>query len=530
MERIIRKIVIGLVFWAGILPGGALLSAQEYLHRGDSLHRRYQFEDALSAYLAALRDARSLEAQQQVYGRIDQAQNALNMTGACANPKVVASQTFSRQDFFLYYPLENKAWRSAPNPLDTLGGSFPLYLPENARQAIFSAPDGSGARNLCFSEDRDSCWGAPTLLDERLMSAGNEIFPILSADGNSLYFSSDGLYGMGGYDLYVSRKDPESGRWGTPENLGIPFSSPGDDFLVMDTEDRKYTLFASNRDCSTDSVCVYVLEYETLPVHTPIRDPEALRRLAELRPVQDPTRMDNAAAVSGLTVGNDNTRAYRAKTEQARALRDSIYRYERDLDALRSVFPSTEGESRAALTRIISEKEESLFPLRQALDGVNGEIRRIEQSFLKGGVVRSVEDRPVVGAAKGYTFTKKMMGGELKGMRVAWRTAAPDEAFQVSPVGHFAEPDSFPEGLVFQIRLFTGLRHATLDDIHGLSPVYERLGADLRYGCYAGIFRSYQAALQQLNTVRALGFREAVVTAFRDGRAEDLDTARQEAP
>ena len=69
-----------------------------------------------------------------------------------------------------------------------------------------------------------------------------------------------------------------------------------------------------------------------------------------------------------------------------------------------------------------------------------------------------------------------------------------------------------------------------LGNLRGTRAVYERLGADLRYGCYAGIFRSYQAALQQLNTVRTLGFREAVVTAFRDGRAEDLDTARQEAP
>ena len=530
MERSIRrKILIGLVLWAGILPGRAVVSAQEPLHRGDSLHRRYQFEEALSAYLSALRGALRLEAQQQVYSRIDQAQNALNMTGACANPKVVARQTFSREDFFLYYPLENKAWRSTPNPLDTLSGPFPLYLPQGTSRSIFSATDASGVRNLYLSEKGDTAWTSPQILDERLMSAGNEIFPMLSADGNALYFSSDGLYGMGGYDLYVSRKDSATGRWGAPENLGIPFSSPGDDFLVMDTDDGKYTLFASNRDCAADSVCVYVLEYETLPVRSPVRDPEALRRLASLRPLQDRSRMDNGAAVTGLTVGNDNTRAYRAKAEQARALRDSIYRYERDLDALRSVFPSTEGESRAALTRIISEKEDRLYPLRQALDEVGSEIRRIEQSFLKGGVVRTVEDRPVVGASQGYTFTKKMMGGDVR-LRVARRRAAADEAFSITPVGHFAEADTFPDGLVFQIRLFTSLRHATLDDIRGLSPVYERLGNDLRYSCCAGIFRSYQAALERLNTVRNLGFRDAGIAAFRDGRAENLDNARREAP
>ena len=528
MDRIGRNISLLAAIWAGFLLGCNDGNAQSYLARGDSLHRSYRFEDALSQYMAALRRAEGPEAQQQVYGRIDQAQTALNMADFCYSPEVVARKTVTRREFFLYFPLQNLGWHEAPNPLDTLPGPFPLYLPGGSKRVVFSTPDPTGARNLCFSEEQNGEWSAPALLDERLVSSGNEILPVLSSDGNTLYFASDGFYGMGGYDLYVSRKESDR-RWSTPENLGIPFSSPGDDFLLMDTEDRKFTLFASNRDCAKDSVRIYVLEYDPLPVRTPIHDPAALQVLSHLNPPAAAAQISSSVAVTGLTSNNDNTRLYRSKSDEARALRDSIYRYEKDLDALRSVFPSTDGASRSALSRIIAEKEDALIPIRRDLDAVNAEIRRIEQSFLRGGVVQTIPDRPAEGASKDYTFTKKLPGQSLN-IRVHRRPPVLDEVFAIMPIGRFADAEGFPKGLVFQIQLFTSLRHATLDEIHGLTPVYERLSSSLRYHCCAGIFRSYQSALSRLNTVRALGFREATIVAFRDGRTEDIMIARQLAP
>ena len=48
---------------------------------------------------------------QLLRNRIDNSQNALVMTDFCESPVVVARQRFSRQDFFLYYPLKNQGWR-----------------------------------------------------------------------------------------------------------------------------------------------------------------------------------------------------------------------------------------------------------------------------------------------------------------------------------------------------------------------------------------------------------------------------------
>ena len=448
------------------------------------------------------------------------------MTDFCVDPVVVARQRFSREDFFLFYPLKNQSWRSSPNVLDPSTG-FPTYAPKGGRTVCFSAPDATGARNLYITYDRDTLWSAPTLMGAAVLSSGNEVFPMLSADGKTLTFASDGLYGMGGYDLYRSVWNEETRTWGAPENLGFPFSSPGDDFLLADTADGRYTLFASNRDCSRDSVFIYVVEKPADPVRMPVRDPVALARMASLLPADDPARQDHGSALAMETPSNEDTRLYMRRMGEARALRDTIYAYERAVDALRVKWSADNGDSRTALSAAIVEKEAALAPLRQLLEETTKAVRSIEQSFLRKGVVGTSErgGREVVGARAGYTFTKNAFGAKLK-MKLQAAPAQEGATFKIAPLGRFAQDTALPAGVVYQIRLFTSARHATLDEIKGLSPVYERLTSSLRYTYSVGLFRTFDEALSQLNPVRALGFPEAEVIAFLDGRPVPVAAAR----
>ena len=460
-------LVAGFSLWGQGVPGA------------EELMRECRFEDAMRAYMAASDDA-----------GVDRAQYALSMADFCAKPHVVARKNFSRADFFLYYPLKKEAWRQGPNPLDSLKG-FPVYMPKGAKTVYYSAVDRAGTRSLYVSKDLDSLWAAPTHLGESLLSTGTEIFPMVSADGKTLYFASDGLRGMGGFDIYSSAWNEEEKRWGNPVNLGFPFNSPADDFLMADSDDGKYTLFASNRDCPKDSVTVYVLDYEKDPERTAIRESGALKKLLELTPVEDPSRIDNAAAVDGFTSGNSITRRYMRKMEESRALMDSISRHMAPGDTL-------------------------LPRLRARLALVSAELREVEMSFLMNGAVAQEEDREVAGAELGYTFAKASFGPAIK-IKKGRRTSS--TTFRVAPVGRFAQDNTLPPGLVYQIYLFDSPVHASLEDIKGLTPVYERLGANLRYTYLIGLFSSYDDALDNLNIARKLGFPQARIVAWRDGRA-----------
>ena len=512
------------------------LTADGLVAAGDSLCRLYEFSLAMERYrlAAQLRDADpALLAR-----RMQNAQNGLNLSESVTAPVVVAKQRFSLKDFFLFYPMRPGAWRSVPNVLAK--GGHPLvgatYVPREAGTVCFSAADEEGFRHLYWTQDCDTAWSQPVLLDEKLLSGGNEIYPVLSADGNRLCFSSDALYGVGGYDLYQSVRDPETGLWGEPVNLGFPYSSPGDDFLLTDSPDGKYTLFASNRECRADSVYVYVIEKQLVPFRSPATGAEELRRIAALVPVASATRIDAASAFASEIPDDDNTRLYQERSAEVSRLRDSISVMERTLDILRSqlVASASGGTAGAdALTGIataIARQEEAVSATKAALDKAVSELQDIEKAFLKSGVrsrTRRTAEREVVGARSAYVFTKNSTGPSL---RMRFSPPPGEEAgndFRIAPVGRFAQTNTLPSGLVYQIYLFTSPRHASLDDILGLAPVYERMTTSLRYAYAAGVFTTYSAALSALPAIRRLGFPDATVIAFRDNIPVSVSSARR---
>ena len=94
--------------------------------------------------------------------------------------------------------------------------------------------------------DSEGKWGAPLNLGPVINSAGNEKSPFIHPDGHTLYFSSDGLMGLGGYDIFFARLD-ENGVWPKPKNIGYPINSPDDEIGFFVSTDGTQGFFASNK-------------------------------------------------------------------------------------------------------------------------------------------------------------------------------------------------------------------------------------------------------------------------------------------
>ncbi len=75
-------------------------------------------------------------------------------------------------------------------------------------------------------------WNKPTNLGATINTNGREGFPYLSEKGD-LYYSSDGLLGMGGLDIFMAPKQGNDWKWGTPANLQYPMNSSKDDFGIV---------------------------------------------------------------------------------------------------------------------------------------------------------------------------------------------------------------------------------------------------------------------------------------------------------
>ena len=494
---LLMLVAAGITLRAQALPE----QARRLMEQGDSLLRMYFFDDAMEKYADAAQYVEDDAQLAVLQKRTQQANNALTMTEFCAEPNVVERQRFSRKDFFQYYPLKSQSWHASPNPLDSLEG-YPTYYPRGDKSVIYSAVDFAGTRSLFISHMTDTLWTAPRLLGESLTTMGSEIFPMLSPDGKTLYFASDELYGMGGFDLYSSTWDPETQTWQDPVNMGFPFNSPGDDFLLMDTEDGKYTIFASNRDCSRDSVYVYVVDYAASRDRKVVNSREEIVRIASMRPKQQLGRLDHDSFSEGIEE-TANTRLYMQKVSEELALKDSIARHQND------------------------ESKVRLEELKRKLSDVQLEKQILSDAFLKEGVVSSsrTEDKEVVGAGGSYTFSKNLMGPRI---RIKIARARKSGTIHISKMGRMAQDMTLPEGLVYQIQFTTSLRRLGIEDFKGLSPVYERISSNLRRVYTVGVFRTYDDALLELNTVRMQGFPDATIVAWKEGRQVPIQQARLE--
>ena len=503
--------------------------ALEEMRRGDSLREKYRFEDAADAYTSAsgmlvdsLMTADDSLLRLDISDRLLMAENGLSMMDFVYVPDVVARHRFSIDDFFLYYPLTEGSWRVVPCQLDSVAHDFSkaVYVPDGKDVIYWSAPDKEGIRNIFHSEFQDTVWSAPALLNEHMTSASDEIYPMLSPDGTKMYFSSAGLYGVGGYDIYVSERDAETGDWSVPVNMGFPYSSPADDFLFISTPDGEYSVFASNRGCSKDSVWVYVLKYDDMPVRRTVDDPEELMVLSVLDPASMHSDERNADVKADIPE-NIDTRRYMDKMSEVRMLRDSIDR----------LGLAVEDARLADDEEAVLDGEFALTALRDSLTRASRLLQEIEMEFLFSGVVIDPDklmaeaDREITGQNVDYVFTRKAFGESLS-LNMLDPEPEFDYSFKILDEGQFAEDNVLPSGLVYQIQMFSTTTPAGVSKLKGLSPVFETKSANGRYTYRVGVFRTYADVLANLNSVKRVGFRSAFIVAFNDGKELTVAKAR----
>ena len=119
-------------------------------------------------------------------------------------------------------------------------------LSRDGQSLYFSSdrPGGYGEADLYVTNWDGNKWSDPVNLGPEINTPAREIFPSIAFNG-TLYFSSDGHPGLGGLDVFKSKK--EGGIWSKPENLKTPVNSSKDDFSFSMDEDGKIGNVSSSR-------------------------------------------------------------------------------------------------------------------------------------------------------------------------------------------------------------------------------------------------------------------------------------------
>jgi len=130
---------------------------------------------------------------------------------------------------------------------DQYNVAHPALSPDEKYLYFASDMPGSFGNSDIFRVEilGDNQYGTPENLGNIINTAGRESFPYISKD-NVLYYSSDGIPGLGGLDIFAVKFNTD-GSTSKPVNIGMPGNSADDDFCFVFNSDSKIGFLTSNR-------------------------------------------------------------------------------------------------------------------------------------------------------------------------------------------------------------------------------------------------------------------------------------------
>lgn len=222
---------------------------------------------------------------------------------------VIDSLTLNRDDFFRHYRMASSAGvLASPEEVgaEKAADSTVVYLTQDCNLMIWGGTDGlMQARKFT-----DGSWEEPTMLSDILNHGGTANFPFLLSDGITLYYATDGEDSLGGLDIYMTRNDRED--YASPLNLGMPYNSPYDDYMLAIDEETGIGWFATDRNKLGDLITVYVFIPNAVRININVDDKNLSNRaklasIAEThRPNEDYTAiLHKIANISDVAQSND---------------------------------------------------------------------------------------------------------------------------------------------------------------------------------------------------------------------------------
>lgn len=380
-----------------------------------SLFNNYRFEAASEA-LDSYRSKRS-----DIPAEAERLEEAIALGSAMLDRVekivVIDSITVDRDEFFRAYRLAPSSGSlQAPETVtsimeeawQTQGADAysqpvgPAYMSEEGDYMMWAASrPGDEAHPAMFEADllADGSWSSPSKLFDYASVTGDDgsgsvMTPYLMSDGVTLYFAAEGGQSLGGLDIFISRRDGD--RFLQPTNVGMPYNSPYDDYMLAIDETTGVGWWATDRNRIPDKVTIYrfipsdlrvnyapdtdgLASYARLTsvaaTHTP--DAPIEQKLAMIAQLGDGADIEAPDFELALPGGRVYTRLDDFRSPEARSMMeaylDALDDYEldrQDLARLRERYRTGDRTVGAEITSLENKIETSRTELRRRLNGV----------------------------------------------------------------------------------------------------------------------------------------------------------------
>ncbi len=376
---------------------------------------QYRFDDAIEAY-EAYKEALEKEKKTIPEGidlTIARAKKANRMLQYIERVQIIDSLVVDADSFFTYYKMTPESGRIGL--AQTLGVDIPEnslgYIPQRNDLVFFAASTEDNGLDLHLRHRLSNGWDEMTALPQGINTPADEAYPFVLNDGITLYFASNGENSIGGYDIFVSRQNLENNTFLKPENMGMPFNSIYNDYMLAIDEMLNIGWFVSDREQIPGKVTIYLFipneSKQSYNLNESDVDPVALAMirsisdswvedanydelLQQLQNIKEPQSVEQPDFLFIVANGIRYTQLDHFVNPEARSLyikatelRKQIDRLEKQVAELRTKYAKASASSRAKLASQIEKLEGQLLSLYPQPDRYENQARSAEQKALK---------------------------------------------------------------------------------------------------------------------------------------------------
>ena len=279
--------------------------------------------------------------------------------------QIIDSIDVPAEDFFTHFRLSRSAGRlltpeETPFP-ELVSEADVVFMTENGESAFWNMTDSLGRKAIVESiRLTDGSWHDPVFTPEILNGGGNASFPFMMPDGLTLYFANDGEDSLGGYDIFVASRDASDGSWLSPQNMGMPYNSPFDDYMMAIDEATGIGWWATDRNLNPGhlTIFVFVPNERRINIDPEDTDPLPFARISDISATWEPETDIEALKemIASIDAGSD------ADREQ--------FRFRFPDGTLATRFDQLSSEEQVSAMRKYLEAEESYNDSRDRLEAL----------------------------------------------------------------------------------------------------------------------------------------------------------------
>lgn len=184
-----------------------------------------------------------------------------NMLSRVENITVVDSMIVDADGFFKHYRLSPESGRILPGEILRMKDVELAFVPQNNTEFFYADSDSAGYFRLMKGDilDDGTVEKPMPLEGEYSYPESNSEYPFMLTDGMTLYFANDSEESLGGYDIFLTRRD-DDGSFLQSQNIGMPYNSPYDDYLMAIDEVTGIGWWATDRNLIPGKLTIYMFE------------------------------------------------------------------------------------------------------------------------------------------------------------------------------------------------------------------------------------------------------------------------------